>query len=75
MAKSDFEKSLSFLGVLLFMVKKPVNHTQKGTPYGAQVHVEDRHSGGFTPISSAYYCPITGRSLPDVTRSLDLGSN
>ena len=30
------------------MVKMPVNHTQKGTPYGVGVHVnvEDMRSGG-----------------------------
>ena len=55
-------------------MKTPVNHTEKGT-CGVRVHVEDRHNAGGTPISFASYCPITGRSLPDVTRSLDLGSN
>ena len=27
------------------MVKRP-DHTQKGTPHGVGVHVQDRHSGG-----------------------------
>ena len=26
-------------------MKRPVDHTQKGTPYGVGVHVQDRHSG------------------------------
>ena len=34
---------LSCLGVPLFMVKRPVDQTQKGTPYGVGVHVQ---SGG-----------------------------
>ena len=28
------------------MVKRPSSQTQKGTPYGVGVHVEDWHSGG-----------------------------
>ena len=28
------------------MMKMPVNHMQKGAPYGARGHVEDRHSRG-----------------------------
>ena len=28
------------------MVKRPVQRTQSGSPYGVGVHVEDRHSGG-----------------------------
>ena len=27
------------------MVKRPVDQTQKGTPYGVAVHAQDRHSG------------------------------
>ena len=32
-------------GALFFMVKRPVDQTQKGTPYGVGVHVQDTHSG------------------------------
>ena len=28
------------------VVKRSVDQTQKGTPYGVGVHVQDRHSGG-----------------------------
>ena len=28
-------------GCLFFMVKTPVNHMQKGTPYGVGVHVDE----------------------------------
>ena len=30
---------LEMLGVPFLMAKTPVNYTQKGTPYGARVHV------------------------------------
>ena len=40
------QEILSFLGCPFFTVKTPLNHTQKGTPYGARAHVVDRHSGG-----------------------------
>ena len=33
-------------GALFFMVKRPVDQTQKGTPYGVGVHVQAGHSGG-----------------------------
>ena len=33
-------------GALFFMVKRPVDQTQKGTPYGVGVHVQNGHSGG-----------------------------
>ena len=33
------------------MVKTPVNHTQKGTPYGLQVHVMMRRAGERTECS------------------------
>ena len=28
------------------MLKRPVDQTQKGIPYGVEAHVQDRHSGG-----------------------------
>ena len=33
------------------MVKRHSSQTQKGTPYGVGVHVEDRHSGGGRELS------------------------
>ena len=33
-------------GALFFMVKRPVDQTQKGTPYGVGVHVQNGLGGG-----------------------------
>ena len=33
-------------GCPFFIIKRPVDQTQKGTPYGVRVHVQNGHSGG-----------------------------
>ena len=38
--------SFELLGVPFFMVTRPVDQTQKGTPCGVGVHVQNGHSGG-----------------------------
>ena len=36
-------QALSCLRVPFFMVKRPVDQTQKGTPYGVGIHVQNGH--------------------------------
>ena len=40
--KEGLQEILELLGdAFFFMVKTPVNHMQKGTPYGVGVHVDE----------------------------------
>ena len=39
--KECLQEMLEMLGVPFLMAKTPVNYTQKGTPYGARVHVDE----------------------------------
>ena len=78
--------SFELLGGAFFMVKRPVDQTQKGTPYGVGVHVQSGHSGGggdrkrggelsralaFTPNNHIYIFNAGGLSSPPFSGILD----